>query len=89
LQIKTGHCHFQNRPPEVETGQYPKLREHPDAVVAINKLSSDWHDFRAKLDKLYPRIGKPTQLSLEFAVEDSNTGKGLKARGRQPRRPPS
>ena len=34
------------------------------AVVAIMKLSADWHDFRAKLDKLYPRVGKPTQLAL-------------------------
>jgi hypothetical protein len=33
---------------------YPKLREHLGAVVAIMKLSTDWHDFRAKLDKLHP-----------------------------------
>jgi hypothetical protein len=57
---------------------YPKLREHLGAVVAIMKLSADWHDFRAKLDKLYPRIGKPTQLSLDFADEEEHdTGKGL------------
>jgi hypothetical protein len=56
---------------------YPKLREHLGAVVATMKLSADWHDFRAKLDRLYPLIGKPTQLSLEFADEDADTGKGL------------
>ena len=56
---------------------YPKLREHLGAVVAIMKLSTDWHDFRAKLDRLYPPVGKPTQLSLEFADEDADTGKGL------------
>lgn len=56
---------------------YPKLREHLGAVVAIMKLSTDWHDFRAKLDKFYPRYGKPTQLSLEFAEEEPDTGKGL------------
>jgi hypothetical protein len=38
----------------------------------------DKRDFRAKLDKLHPRYGKPTQLSLEFADEDEpDTGKGL------------
>jgi hypothetical protein len=56
---------------------YPKLREHLGAVVAIMKLSNDWHDFRAKLNKLHPPIGKPTQLSLEFAEEGPDTGKGL------------
>jgi hypothetical protein len=57
---------------------YPKLREHLGSVVAIMKLSSDWYDFRAKLDKLHPRYGKPTQLALEFADDDEpDTGKGL------------
>jgi P63C domain len=57
---------------------YPKLREHLGSVVAVMKLSADWHDFRAKLDKLHPRYGKPTQLSLEFADdEERDTGKGL------------
>jgi hypothetical protein len=37
------------------------------------KLSTGWHDFRAKLDKLYPKIRKPTQFSLEFA-EAANWG---------------
>jgi len=56
---------------------YPKLREHLGSVVAIMKLSADWHDFRAKLDKLHPRYGKPTQLSLEFAEDEPDSGKGL------------
>ena len=58
---------------------YPKLREHLGAVVAIMKLSTDWPDFRAKLDRLYPPYGKPTQLSLEFAEDETetDTGKGL------------
>jgi hypothetical protein len=56
----------------------PKLREHLGAVAAIMKLSTDWHDFRAKLNKLHPPIGKPTQLSMEFADEkETDTGKGL------------
>jgi len=46
------------------------------------KLSTDWHDFRAKFDKLYSRYGKPTQLSLGFADDDSaDTGKGLVKNG--------
>src|SRR5258707_12016147 len=46
--------------------------------VAIMKLSGDWHDLEAKLDKPHPRYGKPTQLSIEFAEEEeADTGKGL------------
>jgi hypothetical protein len=57
---------------------YPKLREHLGSVVAIMKLSLDWYDFRAKLDKLHPHYGKPTQLSFEYADEEKeDTGKGL------------
>jgi len=57
---------------------YPKLREHLGAVVATMRLSNDWHDFKAKLDKNYPRVGKPTQLSMDFADDDEpDTGKGL------------
>jgi len=41
------------------------------------KLSTDWHDFKAKLDKNYPRVGKPTQLSFEYADDEPDTGKGL------------
>jgi hypothetical protein len=57
---------------------YPKLREHLGAVIATMKLSSDWYDFKAKLDKYYPRLGKPTQLSFDYADEEAaDTGKGL------------
>jgi hypothetical protein len=57
---------------------YPKLREHLGAVVATMRLSSDWHDFKAKLDKNYPRQGKPTQLSFDYASEEAeDSGKGL------------
>ena len=55
---------------------YPKLREHLGAVVAVMRLSADWHDFRAKLDKLYPRHDGPTQLAFEYAGEEDD-GKGL------------
>jgi len=47
-------------------------------VIATMKLSSDWHDFKAKLDKNYPRQGKPTQLSCDYAKEEEgDSGKGL------------
>ncbi len=56
---------------------YPKLREHPGAAIATMKMSSDWYDFKTKLDKHYPRIGKPAQLSMEFADDEQDSGKGL------------
>jgi len=57
---------------------YPKLREHLGAVIATMKLSNDWYDFKAKLDKHYPHLGKPTQFSFEYAKEEeADTGKGL------------
>ena len=56
---------------------YPKLREHLGAVVAVMKLSTDWHDFRAKLDRLYPRHDGPTQLAFEYSDEEDDDGKGL------------
>ena len=47
-------------------------------AAPIRKLSSDWHEFRAKLNRLHPPGGKPTQLSLEFADEkETDNGKGL------------
>jgi hypothetical protein len=57
---------------------YPKLREHLGAVIATMKLSTDWHDFKTKLDNNYPRVGKPTQLAFDYASEEAeDTGKGL------------
>jgi hypothetical protein len=56
---------------------YPKLREHLGAVIATMRMSGDWYDFKAKLDKYYPRQEKPTQLSMEFADDEADTGKGL------------
>jgi hypothetical protein len=55
-----------------------KLREHLGAVIATMRMSNDWHDFKTKLDKHYPRQGKPTQLSFDYASEEAeDTGKGL------------
>jgi hypothetical protein len=49
---------------------YPKLREHLGSVVTIMKLSTDWHDFKAKLDRLHPRFTGPTQLAFEYGDDD-------------------
>lgn len=57
---------------------YPKLREHLGAVVAVMRLSTDWHDFKAKLDRLYPRLdGESTQYAFEYGGEEEDDGKGL------------
>jgi hypothetical protein len=53
---------------------YPKLREHLGAVVAVMKLSKDWYDFHAKLDRLYPRLGGGT---VQYSLEYEDDGKGL------------
>lgn len=53
---------------------YPKLREHLGAVVATMKLSANWPDFHAKLDRNYPRFSGPTQPEFDFGDDE---GKGL------------
>jgi P63C domain len=54
---------------------YPKLREHLVAVIAVMRLSADWYDFKAKLDRLYPRLDGVTQYGFEYNEDDN--GKGL------------
>jgi hypothetical protein len=55
---------------------YPKLREHLGSVVTMMKLSTDWHDFMEKLDRLHPQYGETIPLALDYErVEDD--GKGL------------
>jgi len=59
---------------------YPKLREHLGAVVTMMQLSTNWHDFLAKLDRLRPRqdlksLGKALQLSFDYdSTKDSGRG---------------
>jgi hypothetical protein len=52
------------------------IREHLGAVVATMKLSSDYHDFVAKLDRLYPRYGDTLLLPLGYQGEQDD-GKGI------------
>ncbi|GAA1133872.1 P63C domain-containing protein [Citricoccus alkalitolerans] len=42
---------------------HPKLREHIASVTTIMKLSDDWTDFKAKLDRVHPIID-PNQPQL-------------------------
>lgn len=55
---------------------YPKLREHLGAVIATMRFSVNWHDFKAKLDKYYPKFDTSTQSSFELN-SDEDDGKGL------------
>jgi hypothetical protein len=55
---------------------YPKLRELLGAVVAIMKLSHDYHDFIEKLNRIHPRYGDTISLPLEYEKE-KDSGKGL------------
>lgn len=54
---------------------YPKLREHLGSVVAIMKLSDNWHDFMRKVDRIHPRFGETMTLPLDYQPsEDSGSG---------------
>jgi hypothetical protein len=55
---------------------YPKLREHLGRVIGTMENSKDWPDFKAKLDKKYPRFDTPSQYTFELNGDDDD-GKGL------------
>jgi len=55
---------------------YPKLKEHLGRVIGTMENSADWHDFKAKLDKRYPRFDIATQYAFEYQNDDDD-GKGL------------
>jgi P63C domain len=60
---------------------YPKLKEHLGAVLTMMQLSTGWHDFMAKLDRLRPRqdiksLSKGRQLSFDYDAQ-SDTGRGI------------
>jgi hypothetical protein len=38
---------------------YPKLREHLGSVLTLMKLSEDWGEFKAKLDRIHPSYKNP------------------------------
>lgn len=60
---------------------YPALKEHLGAVMTMMQLSTNWHDFMAKMDKLRPRLdmkslAKAQQLSFDYDGK-ADTGKGI------------
>jgi hypothetical protein len=60
---------------------YPALKEHLGAVQVMMQLSTNWHDFMSKLDKLKPRLdikslGKAQQLSFDYDAAADN-GRGI------------
>jgi len=44
---------------------YPKLMAHLGSVITIMKLSTDYADFKIKLDKLHPQYGTTMQLPFD------------------------
>lgn len=54
----------------------PKLRDLLSSVTTIMKLSSDWFDFKAKLDTIHPAYNQtlPLPLPLEDTVVDDGIG---------------
>jgi hypothetical protein len=54
---------------------HPKLREHMASIVTIMKLSTDYSDFKGKLDRLHPRYNQT--ISMDFGDTDDDAGKGL------------
>jgi hypothetical protein len=53
---------------------YPKLREHLGSIVTLMKLSSDWNDFKVKLDQIHPRIGDTIPLPINLSQPDDGHG---------------
>lgn len=53
---------------------YPKLREHLGSVVTLMKLSTDWNDFRDKVERIHPRFGETMVLPFD---EEDDSGTGL------------
>lgn len=55
---------------------YPKLKDHLVSVVTIMKLSDNWHDFVAKINRLHPKYEATLPLPLEYEGEKDD-GVGL------------
>lgn len=47
-----------------ETG-HPKLREHLSSVVTIMKLSTNWEDFKMKIDTIHPKFGHTIPMNFD------------------------
>ena len=51
---------------------YPRLREHLGSVVTIMKLSSNWGDFKAKLNLIHPSYKQ--NLPMPLWLDESDFG---------------
>ncbi len=56
---------------------YPKLREHLGSVVTLMKLSTNYNDFKSKLDTIHPPYGKTLPLALNSMPADDDDGNGF------------
>ena len=63
------HTHQLHRRLTPEIG-HPKLREYMASVVTAMKLSSDYYDFKRKLDRLHPRYNETAPLQFFDADSD-------------------
>lgn len=54
-----------------ESVGYPKLREHLGSVTTLMRLSDNWPDFIAKLDRIHPSYSNPR---APLWVDDSDFG---------------
>ena len=56
---------------------YPKLREHLGKVVMMMQLSTDYDDFKLKLERFLPKQNDQIPLLLETTDQKADDGKGL------------
>lgn len=57
---------------------YPKLNSHLGGVVAIMKLSADYHDFIGKLNTIYPKYGENFGFDFGYDYDQKkDSGQGL------------
>jgi len=56
---------------------YPKLREHLGSVVTLMKLSSNYDEFKTKIDQIHPPYGRSMPLPLVPYEPDKDDGTGI------------
>lgn len=61
VKQKQGHKLFQHL--TANTG-YPKLREHLGSVITLMRLSTDWDDFKLKLEMFHPKFDENGGVTL-------------------------
>ena len=69
------HSHQLHRRLTADIG-HPKLREYMASLITVMKLSTDYEDFRVKLDRIHPPYNETTFLNFG-AFDDASDMKGL------------